>query len=219
LAPPAFDEEIGVFELRFHGRGGQGAVLAAKMLAAAFHRDGYRVQAFASYGGERRGAPVTSFLRIDRDRIRLRCMIYRPGGVILLDPALLESEAVTQGLVPGAFVLANTPLPPEALERFAAFRVATVDASGIARALGLGSATTPIVNTPILGAFAAVSERIGAPVSLEAVEKAVTRAVPFQKDRNLEGVRRAFASVRMSEAPRSGGTGASRPESTGEDGR
>ena len=88
-------------ELRIHGRGGQGAVVASKLLAVAlFHEDNW-VQSFPAFGVERRGAPVTAFLRLDRNAIRLRCEVTTPDDIIVLDPTLVDAVDVTSGLKPG----------------------------------------------------------------------------------------------------------------------
>jgi 2-oxoacid:acceptor oxidoreductase gamma subunit (pyruvate/2-ketoisovalerate family) len=119
-------------ELRIHGRGGQGSVIASKLLAVALFREGNWVQSFPAFGVERRGAPVTAFLRLDDRPIRLRCEITHPDDLIVLDPTLVEAVDVTGGLAPGGTILINSEKAPEEygslLERF---RVATIDASGI----------------------------------------------------------------------------------------
>ena len=87
-------------EIRFHGRGGQGAVIASKILAEAFFREGKYVQSFPAFGAERRGAPVAAFTRVDENPIRIRTQIYAPDTVVVLDPSLLESADITSGLKP-----------------------------------------------------------------------------------------------------------------------
>lgn len=181
-------------ELRIHGRGGQGAVVASKLLAVAlFHEDNW-VQSFPAFGVERRGAPVTAFLRVDRAPIRLRCEVTAPDDVIVLDPTLVEAVNLTGGLKAGGLVLINSPRPPEHYETLAAqFRVATVDASAIALRNGLGSRTQPIVNTAILGAFAAASGL----VQLESVCTAIREEVPQHPDANMRAAREAALEVRV----------------------
>ena len=120
-------------ELRIHGRGGQGAVVASKVLAAALFREGKSVQSFPAFGVERRGAPVTAFLRVSEGPILLRCEITEPDDCVILDPTLMKAIDVTQGLKPGGSILINTDRPPEAYADLATrFRVALVDASAIA---------------------------------------------------------------------------------------
>ena len=120
-------------ELRIHGRGGQGAVIASKVLAVALFREGRWVQSFPAFGVERRGAPVTAFLRVADAPIRLRCEITAPDDLIVLDPTLVDAIDVTAGLKPGGGILINTDRPPTAYPALTdRFRVATVDASAIA---------------------------------------------------------------------------------------
>lgn len=180
-------------EVRIHGRGGQGAVIASKLLAAALFREGMSVQSFPAFGVERRGAPVTAFLRLAQGPILLRCEITRPDDLIVLDPTLVEAVDVSTGLKTGGSILINSPRSPhsyEALRR--RYRVATVDANTIARTHGLGSRTQPIVNTAILGAFAVYSGI----VSLEAVCDAIADDVPVQPEENVLAAKEAAEAVR-----------------------
>jgi 2-oxoisovalerate ferredoxin oxidoreductase gamma subunit len=179
-------------ELRIHGRGGQGAVVASKVLAAALFREGKSVQAFPAFGVERRGAPVTAFLRVSDGPILLRCEITEPDDCVILDPTLLKAIDVTQGLRPGGSILINTDRPPETFADLAKrFQVALVDASAIARGFGLGSKTQPIVNTAILGAFSAASGM----VSLESVCASIAEAVRIKTDQNVAAAREAAKAV------------------------
>lgn len=186
-----------MLEIRFHGRGGQGAVLAAKMLAAAFYADGFKVQAFASYGGERRGASVTSFVRVDKERIRARYQIYHPDCSIVLDPSLAGNVDTARGCKEGALILVNTKLPPGDLPYPELFLIAAVDASGIAVHHGLGSPTTPIVNTAILGAFARASSEGPVAVSLSGVKKAIRAYAPVEPEKNIEAALEAFKETML----------------------
>ena len=95
-------------EVRFHGRGGQGAVVASEILATALFHEDKAVQAFPAFGVERRGAPVAAFLRCDDTPIRLRCQIYQPDQVIVLDPTLLSAVDVTAGLKNDGSILINS---------------------------------------------------------------------------------------------------------------
>jgi len=145
-----------MIEIRIHGRGGQGGVTLAKILAAAEHREGRSVQAFGVYAAERSGAPVQAFLRCDDQPIHNPNQIYEPDHLIVLDPTLI-SPAILSGLKPGGWILLNCPRSPEHYSgqaRVAAFRIATLDASAIALRHGLGSRTVPIVNTALAGAAA-----------------------------------------------------------------
>ncbi|MFQ5843685.1 MAG: 2-oxoacid:acceptor oxidoreductase family protein [Planctomycetota bacterium] len=184
-------------ELRIHGRGGQGAVIASKILAAALFREGRSVQSFPAFGVERRGAPVTAFLRLSDGPIRLRCEITEPDDLIVLDPTLVEALDVTGGLKPGGSILINSARDPQSYaELTKRYRVATVDASAVARRHELGSKTQPIVNTAILGAFAADSGRVG----LDAVCEAIAEEIRVQPEQNVRAAREAAGAVRR--APR-----------------
>ena len=179
-------------ELRIHGRGGQGAVIASKVLAVAMFREGRWVQSFPAFGVERRGAPVTAFLRLDDKPVRLRCEITAPDDLIVLDPTLVDAIDVTSGLKEGGGILINTDRPPSAYPALTArFRVATVDAGAIATAHGIGSRSQPIVNTAILGAFATWS---GA-VSLDNVCAAIEEEVPTRTEDNRAAAREAAEAV------------------------
>jgi len=185
-------------ELRIHGRGGQGAVIASKLLAAAFFVEGKSVQSFPAFGVERRGAPVTAFLRTDNRPILLRCEITEPDDLIVLDPTLVEAVDVTTGLKPGGSILINSEKAPEAYAELGKkFRVITVDANKIARHHGLGSKTQPIVNTAILGAFATSTGLVG----LEAVTQAIAEEVPIQREANVEAAREAAQTAKEAFSP------------------
>ncbi|MFU8858135.1 MAG: 2-oxoacid:acceptor oxidoreductase family protein [Deferrisomatales bacterium] len=185
-----------MIEIRFHGRGGQGAVVASNILAVACFLEGKHVQAFPAFGVERRGAPVEAYLRVDGRKIHLRTNVYTPDHVVVLDPTLIEAVSVSRGLKPGGVLLLNTDHSPRDFPDFAAFRVATVDASPIALRHGLGSRTHPIVNTAILGAFA----RATGLVSLEAVCQAIREEVPSHHGANVEAAVEAYESLILESA-------------------
>jgi 2-oxoacid:acceptor oxidoreductase gamma subunit (pyruvate/2-ketoisovalerate family) len=182
-------------ELRIHGRGGQGAVIASKLLAAALFHEGRWVQSFPAFGVERRGAPVTAFLRIADEPIRLRCEITEPDDLIVLDPTLIHVVDVTAGLKRRGTILINSEEPPEGYpDLVQRFRVATVRAGEIAARHHLGSRTQPIVNTAILGAFAAISGLVG----LDSVCAAIREEVPHPEE-NEQAAREAAEAVRVAE--------------------
>ena len=183
-----------MIEIRIHGRGGQGAVIASQMLASAAFEAGRYVQAFPSFGVERRGAPVTAFARIDDRPIRLRCQIYEPDHAIVLDSTLLESVDVTAGLKDNGWILINSSFPPEHFQ-FSRFRVATLDANSIAIKHRLGPKTSPIVNTAILGAFI----RITGLTSLEILLETVRKEVPINPRGNVGATQEAYEKVLMAE--------------------
>jgi 2-oxoacid:acceptor oxidoreductase gamma subunit (pyruvate/2-ketoisovalerate family) len=186
-------------ELRIHGRGGQGAVIASKVLAVALFREGRWVQSFPAFGVERRGAPVTAFLRVADSPIRLRCEVREPDTLIVLDPTLVEAIDVASGLKEGGGILINTDRPPSSYGALTGrFRVATVDAGRIATAHGIGTRTQPIVNTAILGGFATWSGL----VTLESVCEAIAEEVRYRPEANVAAAREAARAVRIHDPAR-----------------
>jgi len=181
-----------MIEIRFHGRGGQGAVVASKVLAVACFHEGFYVQSFPAFGVERRGAPVMAFLRVDQKPIQLRVNVYQPDHIIVLDPTLIEAVDVTSGLKPKGWVLINSSHPPEEFGQLKDFQIATVDATSIAIRNGLGSRTNPIVNTAILGAFSKVSGLVG----IDSVALSIREELTIKKDDNAKAAREAFEEVK-----------------------
>ncbi len=140
-----------MIEIRFHGRGGQGAVTSAEVLATSAINSGKFAQAFPSFGPERRGTPVIAFSRISDEKIYLRTKIYEPNIVIVLDPSIMKIIDVTAGIREGGIVVANTTKSPEELKSDfnKDITVATINATKIALEV-LGR---PITNIIMLGAF------------------------------------------------------------------
>ena len=180
--------------IRFHGRGGQGGVLASKILAQAFFRQGSYVQAFPAFGMERRGAAVAAYVRKSSAPILERGEVKDPAMVIVLDPSLLKTVDVTQGLQEEGTVLVNHPQRPEDVGLRGNFRVATVDASRIALKHGLGSRLSPIVNTVILGAYA----RLASDLDLAHLLSAIGEKVPVKAEVNVKAAEEAFHNVQRS---------------------
>ncbi len=179
-------------EIRLHGRGGQGGVTCAKILAAIYARLGKSVQAFGDYAGERSGAPVRAYTRISDTEVVSRNKVYEPDHLLVLDPTLLGPE-VLAGLKSGGTLLINTPkTPDEIAELFPGVRVATVDATAIARAHEIGTRSVVIVNTTIAGAFAQLLD-----ISLTVVEEAYK---DLGLESNYDAATEAFAAVRVREA-------------------
>ncbi|MFW6057095.1 MAG: 2-oxoacid:acceptor oxidoreductase family protein [Chloroflexota bacterium] len=159
-----------MLEVRFHSRGGQGAVTAANLLAAAALRDGKKgVQAFPHFGGERRGAPVAAFVRISPDEVRLRSRVYSPDMVVVLDRQTLELIDVTAGLKGDGTIVLNTRKKPDEFEFSDRFRVAVVDAAGISIRRNLLVSGIPALNTPMLGVIARLTDE----VSLESLQDVI----------------------------------------------
>jgi pyruvate ferredoxin oxidoreductase gamma subunit/2-oxoisovalerate ferredoxin oxidoreductase gamma subunit len=181
-----------MLEIRFHGRGGQGTVLASISLARAFFDAGWEVQTFPNFGVERRGAPVEAYLRIDHARIRLRSGVYTPDHVVVMDAKLTATVEVTRGLKPGGWVLVNRPGPPEGIA-LPQYRLAWVDATAIALSQRLGTATHPIINTAMMGALA---RTLGMPEMIH-IESAIRREVPAKKEENVAAARIAFQQVQF----------------------
>ena len=180
-------------ELRLHGRGGQGTVIASKLLAVALFLEGREVQSFPMFGVERRGSPVTAFLRVDDEPLKLRCEIEAPDELIVLDPTLIDATDITSGLKPGGRILINTEQAPEEFPQLLArAHVSTVDATGIAVRHGLGGKAQPIVNTAILGAYAADTGLI----TVESMVNAIREEVPVQIDANIAAATEAMGAIR-----------------------
>jgi len=180
-----------LIEIRFHGRGGQGAVVASNMLADAAFREGKHVQAFPFFGVERRGAPVSSFTRINDIPIKIRSQVYNPDYVIVLDSTLIDIIDVTSGLKRNGIIIINTDKKPSDFNL--SFKVATIDATSIALDNKLGSKMAPIVNTSILGAFAKVSGII----SLESIILAIKESDISKKEDNIKAAEMAYQKTVM----------------------
>ena len=174
-----------MFQIRIHGRGGQGVVTAAELLSVAAFLDGAHAQAFPSFGSERTGAPVVAFCRIDERPVRVREPIVAPDALIVQDPTLLHQVDVFSGLRPGGLVLLNSTRTPEELG-LAELRVICVPATGLARE-HLGK---PLPNAALLGAFAAVT----GVVTLDSVATAIReRFATAPAEANVRAAQAAFA--------------------------
>ena len=154
-----------MYEIRFHGRGGQGGRMAAEAYALAAFLEGKYAVSFPFFGAERRGAPVKAFTRVDDKKIRIKTQVYKPDYVVVLDETLIETEDVLEGLKEDGMVIINTSKKPEEVELSKPVKCATVDATSIALEI-LGR---PITNTAILGAIAKATGK----VSIESIEKAI----------------------------------------------
>ena len=183
-----------MFQVRIHGRGGQGVVTAAELLSVAAFREGRHAQAFPSFGSERTGAPVVAFCRMDDRPIRLREPIMAPDALIIQDPTLLHQVDVFSGLAPDGYVLINTTRSldelglSEFLGRFRRERIRTVAATELA----LKHIGRPVPNAALLAGFAAVTGRI----SLDSVSAAIRDRFPVKiADANVAAAREAYDSV------------------------
>lgn len=178
-----------MIEIRVHGRGGQGSVTAAELLGFAAHSDGKYAQAFPSFGSERMGAPVQAFVRISQKPIRIRSQVYKPNYVIVQDPTLLEVINVLDGLREDGLLLINSKKKAAELGIHTKARVKTIPAMEIA----LEVIGKPIMNTTLLGAFAAATGEI----SLEGIQKAIQHKFPGPVgEKNIAAVMRAFDFIK-----------------------
>ncbi len=168
-------------------------MVASRVLAEAFFQEGNYVQSFPAFGAERRGAPVAAFTRMDKDPILIRTQIYAPDHVVVLDASLLETTDVTSGLKDQGWVIINTEAEPREIANMQSFRVATVDAGRIAAKHGLGSATSPIVNTAILGAVARATGAVG----IESVCRAIRTGVRQKAEANADACLEAYERTRV----------------------
>ncbi|MCK5660907.1 MAG: pyruvate ferredoxin oxidoreductase subunit gamma [Methanosarcinales archaeon] len=172
-------------EIRIHGRGGQGSVTAAELLAVAAFEDGKFSQAFPSFGVERRGAPVTAFTRIDDKPIRLRSQIYEPDYVIVQDPTLTSVVDVAGGLKPDGILIINTEKDAASFGIETEATITTVDATRIA----LDIIGRPIVNTILIGAFAGATGEIELDSIVQAVKARFKGSIG---EKNVEAVKKAY---------------------------
>ncbi|MCL1886012.1 MAG: pyruvate ferredoxin oxidoreductase subunit gamma [Dehalococcoidia bacterium] len=178
--------------IRLHGRGGQGAVTSAELVAQAVIAEGRFAQAFPSFGPERRGAPVQAFIRISDKQIRIRADVTEPDIVIVLDPGLLTIVNVTAGLKKGGLVVVNSKsldaIPREIRDNY---RVACIDANVVAKEV-LG---VPIVNTTMLGAFIKASGVI----ALEALSEPINHRFGKLAEKNFNAMKRAYDETQVKE--------------------
>ncbi|NVM31524.1 MAG: 2-oxoacid:acceptor oxidoreductase family protein [Candidatus Helarchaeota archaeon] len=176
-------------EIRWHGRGGQGAITAAQILAEAayYHHDMY-ITASPSFGAERRGAPITASTRISDEKIRLRSQITKPDIVIVLDETLLKDVDVTAGLKDGGVLIINSSKRPEELNIKGNYKIVTADATKVALDLDLRAAGLLVMNTPILGAVVKATD-LG--ISLEDIQATIKRHFPGKPgERNAEAAQK-----------------------------
>jgi 2-oxoisovalerate ferredoxin oxidoreductase gamma subunit len=180
-----------MIEIKFRGRGGQGAVIASEILGRAFFLEGKYPQCFSLFGGERRGAPVVGFLRVDEVPILLKCQIYHPDQMIIFDYSLIEETEIQRELKPDGSILVNTHQGIDFFRQLRRFRIGLIDAGPIARSLGLGGT----FNTAMLGAYARFSKL----VSLKTLIETVKAMAPGKKEENVKAVKEAYDQVRVHE--------------------
>lgn len=178
-----------MIEIRIHGRGGQGIVTSGELIGFAAFSDGKYSQAMPAFGSERTGSPVVTYVRINDKPIRVRTPIYNPDYIIVQDATLLDTVPVLDGLKPGGLVIVNTKKTPDELGLNVNSQVKTVPATDLAiETLGM-----PIVNTTILGVFAAASGQI----SIEGIRKAIEHRFPSElAKKNLAAAQKGFDFIK-----------------------
>ena len=182
-----------MIEVRFHGRGGQGAVTCCELMAQAAIAEGRYAQAFPSFGPERRGAPLQAYLRISDEPIRLREKIYEPDVVVVLDPALVATGNVKEGLKAGGTMVANSSKSAKEVRGECGFggRTAVVDATKIAEEeLGV-----PITNTTMLGALLKAASL----VERKSMDDPMNHRFGRLAEKNLKSMDRALAETQLEE--------------------
>ena len=181
---------MAMHEIIWHGRGGQGVVLAAQILAEAAYIQGFRgVTSAPTFGPERRGAPLTASTRISDEPVRTFSQIASADIAVILDESLLEAATGAGKIKENGMIIVNTTLTPEQIGTKGDFSVATVDAAGIAREHHLSMSGVPVVNTPLLGALSMASGL----VSLGNIEKGIRKKMSRSKASfNFQAIRTAF---------------------------
>ena len=185
-------EDSGPIEIRIHGRGGQGSVTSAELMAQAAISEDKHAQAFPSFGPERRGAPVQAFIRIDNHKpIRVRAGVTKPDIVVILDPSLLNIVDVTSGLKEGGKMVVNTKSSFEDIKvKFGAkYKLAIIDATSIAREF-LGR---PIVNTTMIGALVKAS----GVVKLESLFQPLEKRFGKLAEKNKNAMKKAYTETKV----------------------
>jgi len=182
-----------LLEVRWHGRGGLGAVTSAELVARAAINEGKYAQSFPSFGPERRGAPVLAFLRVSDELIKSRTVIYEPDIVVVLDPGLLQTVDVTSGLKDNGKIIINSRKSPAELKSEFGYKrpVAAVNATKIAReTIGL-----PITNTALIGALLKVNEI----VKIDSVVAQLQERFERRAKANIEAMKRAYDETILEE--------------------
>jgi pyruvate ferredoxin oxidoreductase gamma subunit len=184
-----------LYEIRWHGRGGQGAVTAAKIIAQAAYLKGYQgVTAASSFGAERRGVPVSALTRISSEPVMVVSQVEKPNAIVVLDHTLLTYQEVTSGLSSGGWLVVNSWQHPEELNIKGDFNIATADATKVCRDLGLMVGGLPMVNTAMLGALACATQIVDMP----SIEKAIReRFSNSSVDINLTAIEKTYEVTKL----------------------
>jgi len=185
-----------LIEVRWHGRGGQGAVTASKLLATSALTEGKYIQAFPEYGPERMGAPIQSFTRISNTHINIHCHVTNPSIVVVLDPTLLKAVDVAEGLVEDGVLIINTEESAAEVRKklkLKGRKVYTVDASKIAQET-IGK---PLPNTPLVGALIKVTELLTLNNVLADIEDKFKKKFSSKiVEGNINAIKRAYQEVK-----------------------
>ena len=176
-----------MLQIIIQGRGGQGAQTAGSLLAMAFFAEGHEVQSFSSYGGARRGTPVSSFIRVDDRPIRVRCDIEQADAILCFDASLLEGRLLAAARPDTPIVVNSSHTLAQFAEKLPGHRVVPVDGLAISRRHGLGR----IVNSALLGAFARAIEAPG----LDALSRALANEAPRLRDENVAACEDGYRCV------------------------
>jgi 2-oxoacid:acceptor oxidoreductase gamma subunit (pyruvate/2-ketoisovalerate family) len=184
-----------LYEIRWHGRGGQGAVTAAKIIAQAAYLKGYQgVTAASSFGAERRGVPVSALTRISSEPIMVVSQVEKPDVIVVLDQTLLAYQEVISGLSSGGWLVVNWWRHPEELNIKGDFNIATADATKICRELELMVGGLPMVNTAMIGALARATQIVDMPSIEKVIRKKFTNNAI---DINLAVIEKTYEITRL----------------------
>jgi 2-oxoacid:acceptor oxidoreductase gamma subunit (pyruvate/2-ketoisovalerate family) len=184
-----------LYEIRWHGRGGQGAVTAAKIIAQAAYFKGYQgVTAAPSFGAERRGVLVSALTRISTEAIAVVSQVENPSVVVVLDQSLLKYEEVISGLSSNGWLIVNSWLHPKELKIKGDFNIAAADATKVCRELGLMVGGLPMVNTAMLGALACATQI----VDMSSIEKVIRERFSNNAvDINLAAIKKTYEITKL----------------------
>ena len=184
-----------LYEIRWHGRGGQGAITAAKITAQAAYLTGYHgVTAAPSFGAERRGAPVSASTRISPQTVMVMSQVEKPNVVVVLDDTLLNDPDTISGLNSEGWLVVNSHQPPEEFKCYGDFNIASADATRVCQELGLIVSGLTVVNTAILGAFIRATEI----VDMASLEKVIReRFSNNTSDINLAAITKTYEITKL----------------------
>jgi 2-oxoacid:acceptor oxidoreductase gamma subunit (pyruvate/2-ketoisovalerate family) len=175
-----------MIEIKFHGRGGQGVVVASEILARACFEEGMYPQCYSLFGGERRGAPVAAFVRISDKKIYLKCEIDRPDHLVLVDRSLFDEKEIVEQVVPGGSLLLDMGVSYQS-DALKNYRVGMINALEISKRNGLGA----MVNTAVLGAYIRLTQIVG----LDRLLKVIKETVPASIDQNVAAAKEAYEKL------------------------